>query len=117
MVLWRGVALSLLLHAVIVALHTGGGVGFHLVGGVGVNVQGEGGCGMAQQTLDALNVSARADGDRRAGVPEVVGPCVRASDGRGDFLEMRVECLEDDVPPRFLGENQIERVVPMLPHV
>ena len=48
MVLWRGVALSLLLHAVIVALHTGGGVGFHLVGGVGVNVQGETGCGMAQ---------------------------------------------------------------------
>ena len=69
MVLWRGVALSLLLHAVIVALHTGGGVGFHLVGGVGVNVQGKAGCCMAQQTLHALNVSAGADGNRRAGVP------------------------------------------------
>ena len=69
MVLWRGVPLSLLLHTVIVALHPGGGVGFHLVGCVGVNVQGEAGCGMAQQALDALNVSAGADGNRRASVP------------------------------------------------
>ena len=69
MVLWRGVPLSLLLHAVIVALHPGGGVGFHLVGGVGLDIQGEAGCGMAQQALNALNVSARADGNRRASVP------------------------------------------------
>ena len=69
MVLWRGVPLSLLLHAVIVALHTGGGVSFHLVGGVGVNVQGKAGCGMAQQGLNALNVSAGTDGNRRTSVP------------------------------------------------
>ena len=99
MVLWRGIALSLLLHAVIVALHTGGGVGLHFIGGVGLSVQGEAGCGMAQQALDALNVSAGADGNRRAGVPEVVGPCVRASDGRSNFLEMLVKGPEDDVPP------------------
>ena len=91
MVLWRGVVLSLLLHAVIVALHTGGGVGFHLVGGVGVNVQGKAGCCMAQQTLHALNVSAGADSNRCAGVPQIMRFCIRAADGCGYSFEMPVK--------------------------
>lgn len=50
---------------VVVALHPRSRVLHHLFGGVGVDVESEAGRGVAQQVLDALNVRAAGNGNRR----------------------------------------------------
>lgn len=90
----------------------GGGIRPHLIGTVGVNIQCKTGRSVTQEALHGLYICPCGNGHGGGCVSQIVGPCVRASDGGGSFFEVCMEYLENEVPPAFCGKNTIVWVIP-----
>ena len=67
--LGTGAVLSFAGNALDVGIHAVGAGPLHLVGNMAVDVQGEGGGGVAQVALDGLDIIPGADGSHGVGVP------------------------------------------------
>ena len=86
-------------------LHALGGLLAHFLGNVAVYVQGEAGRGVAQVALHRFNIVPGADGGHGVRVPEVMHPCVRASNRGGDCLKRLINGVNCQVMAVFICEH------------
>lgn len=88
-------------------LHPGGAGLLHLVCDVTVNVQGKGGCGVAQVSLYSLDVIPGADRCHGIAVSEIVETGIRAANGGNDFLEASIYTGFCQMAAQFIGKHKV----------
>lgn len=88
----------------------------HLVSEVAVDVQREGGCGVAQVALHRLNIVAHGDCRHRVGVAQIMEAEVRQTDLGGDFLELVIDGVGGQVLAPLIAEDEVV-VLPRRTHL